>query len=233
MTSAPLFATGPVLVLEAATAVGSVALLTRDHEGAPVRLIAERTVAMGGGRADQLTTAVQGLLGETGLAMDALSAVACGSGPGSFTSLRIAGAFAKGLVYGLGRPLYAIPSLLLAVPAHGDDSPRAGRYVVTTDALRGEVFAQRLRVDEVGLVLAEGVAVRGTVAQVASGSEGETHVAVAVAAGVHPRAGAARWLADWSRCGPVDLDRWEPDYGRLAEAQVQWEATHGRPLPAT
>ena len=30
----------------------------------------------------------------------------------------------------------------------------------------------------------------------------------------------------------VDLDRWEPDYGRLAEAQVKWEAAHGRPLPA-
>jgi len=30
---------------------------------------------------------------------------------------------------------------------------------------------------------------------------------------------------------PVDLASWEPDYGRLAEAQVRWEAAHGRPLP--
>jgi len=28
-----------------------------------------------------------------------------------------------------------------------------------------------------------------------------------------------------------DPRRWEPDYGRPAEAQVQWERTHGRPLP--
>ena len=28
----------------------------------------------------------------------------------------------------------------------------------------------------------------------------------------------------------VDLDAWEPSYGRLAEAQVKWEAAHGRPL---
>jgi tRNA threonylcarbamoyladenosine biosynthesis protein TsaB len=28
----------------------------------------------------------------------------------------------------------------------------------------------------------------------------------------------------------VDLESWEPDYGRLAEAQVKWEAAHGRPL---
>ena len=30
--------------------------------------------------------------------------------------------------------------------------------------------------------------------------------------------------------GPVALDGWEPSYGRLAEAQVKWEAAHGRPL---
>ena len=30
--------------------------------------------------------------------------------------------------------------------------------------------------------------------------------------------------------GPVDLARWEPSYGRLAEAQVKWEAAQGRPL---
>jgi tRNA threonylcarbamoyladenosine biosynthesis protein TsaB len=31
---------------------------------------------------------------------------------------------------------------------------------------------------------------------------------------------------------PCDLDSWEPVYGRLAEAQVKWEAAHGRPLTA-
>ena len=29
---------------------------------------------------------------------------------------------------------------------------------------------------------------------------------------------------------PVPLDAWEPDYGRLAEAQARWEAAHGRRL---
>ena len=32
--------------------------------------------------------------------------------------------------------------------------------------------------------------------------------------------------------GAVPLDSWEPRYGRLAEAQVKWEAAHGRPLSA-
>jgi hypothetical protein len=32
------------------------------------------------------------------------------------------------------------------------------------------------------------------------------------------------------RVGSVDLDAWEPDYGRQAEAQARWEFMHGRPL---
>jgi tRNA threonylcarbamoyladenosine biosynthesis protein TsaB len=47
----------------------------------------------------------------------------------------------------------------------------------------------------------------------------------------HPHArGVASLLESVVRGGPVDLASWEPSYGRLAEAQVRWEATHGRPL---
>jgi hypothetical protein len=47
----------------------------------------------------------------------------------------------------------------------------------------------------------------------------------------HPHArGVAPILASVMESGPVDLASWEPDYGRLAEAQVRWEAAHGRPL---
>jgi tRNA threonylcarbamoyladenosine biosynthesis protein TsaB len=31
----------------------------------------------------------------------------------------------------------------------------------------------------------------------------------------------------------ADLATWEPAYGRLAEAQVKWEAAHGRALEVT
>src|SRR5438067_2384390 len=44
--------------------------------------------------------------------------------------------------------------------------------------------------------------------------------------------GAARIVDYIMKNGSVDLDSWEPDYGRLAEAQVKWEAAHGRPLKA-
>jgi len=47
----------------------------------------------------------------------------------------------------------------------------------------------------------------------------------------HPHArGVATVLDVILKGGPVDLAMWEPDYGRLAEAQVRWEAVHGRKL---
>jgi tRNA threonylcarbamoyladenosine biosynthesis protein TsaB len=65
------------------------------------------------------------------------------------------------------------------------------------------------------------------------------HDAVAVgpgregAAHVDPRAAAAVRLAGLLDATPdADLAGWEPAYGRLAEAQVKWEATHGRSLEA-
>ena len=48
---------------------------------------------------------------------------------------------------------------------------------------------------------------------------------------LHPHArGVAPVLDHIIASAPVDLASWEPDYGRLAEAQVRWEAVHGRPL---
>ncbi|MGH9885001.1 MAG: hypothetical protein ACREBE_05715, partial [bacterium] len=54
---------------------------------------------------------------------------------------------------------------------------------------------------------------------------------VAIVAIPHARA-VARLESTLAQLGPVDIGTWEPAYGRLAEAQVKWEAAHGRPLPA-
>ena len=48
---------------------------------------------------------------------------------------------------------------------------------------------------------------------------------------VVPRAAALPHVAGWQRLEPIELETWEPEYGRLAEAQVVWERSHGHALP--
>jgi tRNA threonylcarbamoyladenosine biosynthesis protein TsaB len=69
------------------------------------------------------------LLGRAGRDLSATSALVVGTGPGSFTGLRVAMALAKGLAVALGRPIVGIPSLpawLAAQPDAGAAIARAG-----------------------------------------------------------------------------------------------------------
>ncbi len=201
------------LVLEAA-ADGSVAVL-RDG----VVLYAAQ-VPMRGVAADRLFPAVLAAVEAAG-GVEALSRVICGSGPGSFTSLRVAAGIAKGLCAGGGLPLYAVPSLALGVPGLAP-----GRHLLTLDALRGECYAAVYDWDG-RVVRAVGAAAIVPAADLASlAARAEAGIAPAV-----PRAAFFPALRDGDLVeGPVDRAAWEPAYGRLAEAQVRWEATHGRPL---
>jgi tRNA threonylcarbamoyladenosine biosynthesis protein TsaB len=52
------------------------------------------------------------LLGREGSTLGELTGIGVGSGPGSFTGLRVAMALAKGLAVALRRPLVAVPSLV-------------------------------------------------------------------------------------------------------------------------
>lgn len=223
---------GTVLVIEAATSAGSLALLQRDSAALPWQLLASTRVVMGSGREDLLTPAVSALCESIGVPLSALSAVACGSGPGSFTSLRIAGALVKGLVCGLGVPLFAIPSLLLVAAVGPDAAGGPGPVVVVLDALRDECYVQQVVLGADGMVRVDGALRRVPRGEVAGLANAARLVEVDVAGGVVPDAASARWCGPWESFGPLSVDEWEPDYGRLAEAQVKWEATHGRPLPA-
>ena len=119
------------LALDASTYVGSVALL----DGA--RVLAEQSVAMKGAEHERLMPAIVDVLQGGDVQVDDLSRVVCGEGPGSFTSLRIAGAIAKGIASGVGIPLYAVPSMALIVAGA---KLSVGRYLVVVDALRGEAY---------------------------------------------------------------------------------------------
>lgn len=72
-----------------------------------------------------------------------INAVALSCGPGSYTSLRIASSTAKGVCYGRGIPLMAIPtSAIMCVPVlFRDDLPEDALLCPMIDARRNEVYA--------------------------------------------------------------------------------------------
>lgn len=217
------------LVLEASTYHGSVALLDGD------RLVGERAVAMRGRDAEALMPAVAELLAEAGISPASLDRVVCGAGPGSFTSLRIAASIAKGIVMASGAMLVPLSSLALLVASR--NLPSSGRFLAAMDAMRGEQYVQPFDVDAAGVVRPAGDIRLVALARVDDlahelGAEviGPSRSGDAL---VVPVASSAAWITNLiDASGPVDLDSWEPAYGRLAEAQVKWEAESGRPLPA-
>jgi tRNA threonylcarbamoyladenosine biosynthesis protein TsaB len=209
------------LVLEAATYAGSVALL---RDGA---LLGERSVAMRGREREALMPAVAELLASLGITPMAIDRVVCGAGPGSFTSLRIAGGIAKGLALATGAPLVPVSSLALLVASQKPLSP--GRHLAAIDALRGEYYTELFEVDAQGVVAPQGPTV--LVPESALQAFAAEHHAHLVAHTVVPHAAAAILLTNLiDSTAAADLAGWEPAYGRLAEAQVKWEAAHGRPL---
>jgi tRNA threonylcarbamoyl adenosine modification protein YeaZ len=173
------------------------------------------------------------VLDAAGLRPDQIGRIVCGAGPGAFTSLRIAGGIAKGLALALGIPLVPVSSLALLVASQRVLVP--GLYLAAIDAMRGEHYAQSYLVSAARVVTEGGPLTLVPSAQV--GAAAHEMGAVAVGPGqpgdhsVDPHAqGAVRITNLIDSTPPADLAAWEPAYGRLAEAQVKWEAEHGRPL---
>lgn len=178
--------------------------------------------------------AIAECLKEAEIKRGAIARIVCGAGPGSFTSLRVAGSVAKGLAVGYGVDLYAVSSLVLTVTGARPTLP-AGEYLSVLDAMRGEYFAARitLRSDQTPIQTEPTRLVSAEELVELAGREPPVRV---VGPGqrldLYPHArGIAPLLESVVEHGPVDLASWEPNYGRLAEAQVRWEAAHGRPLP--
>jgi tRNA threonylcarbamoyladenosine biosynthesis protein TsaB len=82
---------------------------------------------------------VEALLARSGLRWDDVGGLAVSIGPGSFTGLRIAVAFAKGLAFAGALPLAAVPTLEgLACVA---DAPPGARVCAALDARKQELYA--------------------------------------------------------------------------------------------
>jgi tRNA threonylcarbamoyladenosine biosynthesis protein TsaB len=217
---------GLTLAMDAAAGSGSIAVL----RGAQV--LAERTVVMKSEEEERFLPAVIATLEEAQVGPRDLARVVCGAGPGSFTSLRVVGAAAKGLAQGLGVPLYAVPSLALIV-AGDARTLSAGPWLATLDAMRDERYLALVSVAEDGSIAAVESLGLAPKAEVAARATALHAIAIGPDEPMQALPHARGVLRAWGLLqahGPVDLATWEPVYGRLAEAQVKWEAAQGRPL---
>jgi len=95
-----------ILALDSASTDVSVALTT--GEGEPMAVEGWTSSHRQG---HELLPRLLAMLDAQGLPLRSLSAVAVGTGPGSFTGLRVGMSVAKGLALALGRPIVGVPSL--------------------------------------------------------------------------------------------------------------------------
>ena len=89
------------------------------------------------GHAETLTNALAELFSKARIRPDGIGAIAVGTGPGSFTGLRIGVMIAKALAWSLRKPLIGVSSLEAAACGSGF----RGRVAVALDAKRGLHYA--------------------------------------------------------------------------------------------
>jgi len=232
------------LALDTATEIASVAV------GRPPAAQSGAHVQGARRHAAEIIRLVDFVLSRLGIRPGDLEGLVVGDGPGSFTGLRIGWAAAKGLAHEAGLEVRAIPSLMAAAAGA---APKLGAEPVAAcfDALRGQVYGAVyvFHPDRVETLVAPCVLTVPELARVASR---RPRLVVGD--------GAVRYADDvtrWIGAPPVPLESLppgatlllslveregtgrtiedpataEPVYGRPAEAQARWEASHGRPLP--
>lgn len=220
---------GLTLALDAAASVGTVAVL-RDGV-----LAAERTVEMRSDGEERYFPTILDALREVGAGTRDLDRLVCGAGPGSFTSLRVVGAIAKGIAMGIDRPLFGLPSLALIVASSDETMTSGSRWLATLDAMRDDRYLALVEVGHAGALLGVqslGLAPAATLQARATALEARLVGADEACRALPHARGVVRCRHLLAALAPADLDSWEPVYGRLAEAQVKWEAAHGRSLDA-
>lgn len=119
------------VALETGGELGSVAL------GEDGELVAESLLSVRATHSETVMPELDRLLARAGRDRGQIDAVVVGSGPGSFTGVRIAASLGKGLCFGRDRPLFAYSSLLAAAASTG----LTENVVACFDARREEVYA--------------------------------------------------------------------------------------------
>lgn len=131
----------PCLALETSSARASVALATSPGE------VFSEQGASRANHSEEIVELTQQALQKAGSSIADIRGLIVGSGPGSFTGLRIGYSFLKGLAVAQGRPLYAVSSA--RGMAEEFCSPQT-LVAVLLDARRNEFFFEARRANEQG-----------------------------------------------------------------------------------
>ena len=206
-----------ILAIEAASTDPSVAVAAPDGS-----LLALDGWSATPRQAHELLPRLMALLAGAGGSVAQVTAVGVGTGPGSFTGLRVGMSIAKGLAFARGIPIVGVPSLeawLAAEPEAPGAVARAGArdaYLLTREAAEPRIVDREALPRDAGLVapaeLADAFELAGTISPV--------RAAAAVAAE------AARRL-DADPNGD-DLEHLEPRYLRLPRGIPATALAEGR-----
>ncbi len=187
------------------------------------------------------------LLVELGMTPRDITTILTADGPGSFTGLRVGATVANALAWRADVQWRTAPSLLVRAMGHAPS--QGGVVLALADALRGELYAGCWRFEGHHVerlvtprtMRPADLATVGPVDVVVGTIPPALLDAVREATGREPIVGEAalpdarHLLALDQRTGGTtavaEPGRWEPTYGRPAEAQTVWEAKHGVPLP--
>ena len=184
VTDRAMMADRPILALDTATRMPTLALATADG-----KLLGQRQWESQHRHGEQLLEQLNQLLAEIGVDRRELKGVVVGTGPGSFTGLRIGLATAKTIAYTLDVPIVGISTThALALAAVSDDTGSAD-LAVALPAGATDRYVHRLVVDGGNVEEREGPRLVAGEDQFHEATTGATVVAVDLsAADLHPSA---------------------------------------------
>lgn len=124
-----------ILCIDSSTQNCSIALFENQ------KLLACREVFVDKSASSLITTFCNSVCEDVGLQLNNIDAIAVGVGPGSYTGLRIAVSTAKGLAFGLDKPLIAISNLEALSSSVAETAKLLNAFICPMiDARRMEVF---------------------------------------------------------------------------------------------
>ncbi len=124
-----------ILNIESATGICSVGLSKGDE------LLALVENHEGNVHSEKITLLIADCMRDAGYELEAIDAVSVSEGPGSYTSLRVGSAVAKGICYALNKPMIAVSTLKsLAKASFAKEGIDSATYIPMIDARRMEVY---------------------------------------------------------------------------------------------